>query len=176
MHQSNFVYNIRDTIVCPDKSFEMSASLPDTFTYSWSDSSQLNNSTLLKPTATVSGNTLFYITITDDHACSISDSLNVTTDIALCPITSIYIPTAFSPNNDGLNDIFMVRGAETHNFNLNIYDRLGNLVFSSIDQNEAWDGDINGKNGNSAVYIYSLKYQDVDGKDHHLKGNISLIR
>ena len=176
MHQKNFEYKLNDTVVCPKNSFVVNAQLPDSFTYQWAPTNIFSDPASSSPEISISENTTAYITITDTYACRKADSTNITSDIDLCPITTIYIPTAFSPNNDGVNDIFLVRGAEIHNFNLDIYDRLGKLVFSSTDQSEAWSGDINGKKGNSAVYIYILNYKDIEGKSHYLKGNLSLIR
>ena len=176
MHQTNFEYDLSDTVVCPKNSFIVNAQLPDSFTYQWAPSNIFSDPNSALPQISITENTTAHITITDAYACRKADSTIITADIELCPVTTIYTPTAFSPNNDGVNDVFMVRGAEIYNFKLDIYDRLGKLVFSSTDQNEVWNGDVNGKKGNAAVYIFSLNYKDVEGKSHHIKGNVSLIR
>lgn len=107
--------------------------------------------------------------------CTESDSVLVN----LCP--SLYIPNAFSPNGDGSNDEFLIRGIEIKDFILTIYDRWGNKVFESQHINNGWNGSDNyrnKKNGlfNTGVYVYNIIGNFNDGREINLKGNITLIR
>ena len=95
----------------------------------------------------------------------------------------VYIPNAFSPNGDGINDVMFIVGKtiQKEEFLWAIYDRHGILVFMSIDPAIGWDGTIQAgknkaKNAMPGVYTYRLKYKDVNGNYFERDGNITLIR
>ena len=95
----------------------------------------------------------------------------------------VYIPNAFSPNGDGINDEIFIIGKtiQKEEFLWVIYDRHGALVFMSIDPTISWDGTIHaGKNkikdASPGVYVYHLKYKDVNGNHFERDGSITLIR
>jgi len=96
------------------------------------------------------------------------------------PLTETYelfMPNAFSPNGDGINDRYELSAAfEINNFNLYIYDRSGQLVFKSTDITHAWTGEMNGKVLPAGTYTYWLKYMDELNLVHQKKGYILLIR
>jgi gliding motility-associated-like protein len=100
-----------------------------------------------------------------------------------CPDTVItvdtnnfFVPNAFSPNNDGNNDILFVRGKNIDQLNFVVYDRWGQRVFETNDINVGWDGSYNGERMENAVFVYYLTLTYSDGKTEVKKGNISLIR
>lgn len=86
------------------------------------------------------------------------------------------IPTAFSPNGDGVNDILFVRGAAVETMDVRIYNRWGELVFESNALNIGWDGTYKGKPQEMEAYVYVLDVKFVDGTSLHKKGNVTLIR
>lgn len=89
----------------------------------------------------------------------------------------IYVPTSFTPNNDGINDVFYVAGLRLQGYRLIIYNRWGEEVFYSEDAEQVWTGE--SANGThycpDAVYLYSLRYEDQDGA-HLIHGHVSLLR
>ena len=92
---------------------------------------------------------------------------------------TIYIPNAFSPNGDGVNDFFEIKGVGIKSYSYNIYNRWGELVFTSPSERlgeASWDGNFKGTQVPDGVYIYMLDVIDVDGIHHFLSGNITLIR
>lgn len=89
----------------------------------------------------------------------------------------IGIPNAFSPNNDGLNDVYqpLIPG-NPEKYEMHIFDRWGNLVFSTIKKNDAWDGAVKGKLADPGVYFYIITITCRSGENVTKKGDITLIR
>jgi len=88
----------------------------------------------------------------------------------------IGLPTAFSPNGDGENDILYVRGAAIKTMDLKIYNRWGQLIFETTSQDKGWDGTFNGEPQPIEAYGYVLTASFIDGTARVLKGNITLLR
>jgi gliding motility-associated-like protein len=87
------------------------------------------------------------------------------------------IPNAFTPNGDGLNDIFMpVTSAEIASYQMDIFMPNGQHIFASKNINFGWNGEYKGSLVNSGTYIYVIKYKSTDGKEHIDKGQLLLIR
>jgi gliding motility-associated-like protein len=88
----------------------------------------------------------------------------------------VFIPQAFSPNGDGQNDVFMVRGVGIKGIHIYVYDRIGEKIFESDDINLGWDGSFKGQPMNSAVFVYYADIFFADGSTTFLKGDVSLVR
>lgn len=88
----------------------------------------------------------------------------------------LYIPTAFTPNGDGLNDLMMVEGVEVSDFQLQIYNRWGELVFATTDQTLGWDGTFKGKPAPQGAYHYFVEGTDERGNKIKKTGNFVLLR
>lgn len=92
----------------------------------------------------------------------------------------VHIPNAFSPNGDGVNELFLpvVRG-ELHTYTFRVYDRWGSVVFSSTDALQGWDGNLNGKPLPAGVYTWQVHYAGVDQRGYRadvLTGHVTMIR
>jgi len=92
------------------------------------------------------------------------------------PYCTADVPTAFSPNNDGINDILFVMGSGIASLDFFIFNRFGELVFETHDITEGWDGISFGEKQEEEVYIYYLKAICFDGLITEKKGNITLLR
>jgi gliding motility-associated-like protein len=88
----------------------------------------------------------------------------------------IFVPTAFSPNGDGQNDLECVMGNCVTSIEFTIYDRWGEKVFESTSSKHCWDGMFRGEKLNTAVFAYYLRAVLTNGKEVIRKGNINLIR
>jgi gliding motility-associated-like protein len=88
----------------------------------------------------------------------------------------IFVPTAFSPNGDHNNDVFLVQGTGIISIELIIFNRWGEKVFESTNQSVGWDGTLEGKACNTGVFAYSLKAMMSDGNEVSKQGNVALIR
>ncbi|HXB13810.1 MAG TPA: gliding motility-associated C-terminal domain-containing protein, partial [Bacteroidia bacterium] len=87
-----------------------------------------------------------------------------------------FVPNAFSPNNDGQNDVLYVKSPCIKSMDFMIYDRWGNRVFESNNVNNGWDGMYNGQPMNTGTYVYYLDASMLDGSAIKKHGNISLVR
>ncbi len=88
----------------------------------------------------------------------------------------LFFPTAFSPNKDGLNDLFLPGGAEVISYKLSIFNSWGQLVFLSNDIANGWDGSFDGEPVLSGVYIYQCDIVSPTGKKYGYNGTLTLIR
>lgn len=91
-------------------------------------------------------------------------------------VPAIGVPTAFSPNGDGNNDILYVRGAAVSSVQFRVYNRWGEMVFETTDMNIGWDGTYKGKPQEMEAYAYTLYATFIDGTDARQQGNVTLLR
>ena len=96
----------------------------------------------------------------------------------LCEVDELTLPSAFSPNNDGENDLFCLEGWETcvDTFEIFIFNRWGEVVYESHLPNFCWDGIYKGKYLESNVFVYVLKAKTKEGIEFKKSGNITLLR
>jgi len=89
----------------------------------------------------------------------------------------VYFPSAFSPNGDGINDRYRAvhRGNDVDDFSMKIYNRWGNIVYSSESINEGWDGFYKGEIQDIGLYVYVVDYV-IQGNRSTAKGNLTLVR
>ena len=92
------------------------------------------------------------------------------------PISRLGIPTAFSPNGDGTNDLLEVKGSGFKELIFKVYDRYGKLVFETTDLKIGWDGNVSGGKQEMEVFTYYVKVLYQDGGVTEEKGNITLLR
>ncbi len=94
--------------------------------------------------------------------------------VEILPVDDLFVPSAFSPNGDGKNDILYARGYIGALY-FAVFDRLGKKVFESEDKETGWDGLINGKKALEGVYSWYLQ-AEVNGAPYKLKGDVTLVR
>jgi len=92
------------------------------------------------------------------------------------PYCTADVPTAFSPNGDGINDVLYVRGSGIAILDFKVFDRYGELVFETDDQNIGWDGKVDDFKQEKEVYVFYLKAICFNGILVEKKGNVTLIR
>ncbi len=141
-------------------------------TYSWSPSTDLSCANCSNPVAKPLNTTVYCVTA-DSGSCQNRECVTITTEQ---PCGSIFVPNAFSPNGDNVDDIEYVYGGCIQALEFKIYDRWGNMVFETTDPSKGWDGTYNGKPVSSGAYDYSLVALQLNGKATDQKGSITLIR
>ncbi len=106
------------------------------------------------------------------HNCKSRDEIcvEVTTNY------NIYIPNVFTPNGDGNNDVFLVYGTGLTKFEMTIYDRWGEKLYTVNDQLKGWDGTFKGTLCKQDAYTYLIIYTSLDGKKHEKTGHVTLLK
>ncbi len=141
--------------------------IPGYKNYSWSTGS-------IDAAIDISTAGTYYVTVADEFDCIGTDSIKVSfyTDCII-----IGIPNAFSPNNDGLNETFKpYLPAPVTNYSMQIFNRLGQLVFETNQSSVGWDGTFKGAAQDPGTFVYSISLKDYRGETTRRRGTVVLIR
>lgn len=152
--------------------------LSDNATILWSPSEGLSDPTVSNPFVNPDFSTTYILTVDDGTHCRAIDSISV---IVETEIVEFLVPTAFSPNNDGVNDLMRFHHKYLKQLNyFVIQNRWSERVFYTDkfgeQYSEAWDGVFREKDSPIGVYAYHIEYVDNDGEIKHKSGNFTLIR
>jgi gliding motility-associated-like protein len=145
--------------------------------YLWSPATALNNTGIHNPTGLYDGSfdSIRYKVVVRDQA-NCADSAFVTIKVFRTN-PQIFVPTAFTPNGDGKNDLFRPIPVGISRFDyFRVYNRWGQLVYSSTNLELGWDGKIQGRDQGSNTYVWMVKGVDFTGKEVFAKGTVTLIR
>jgi len=145
-------------------------------TYSWTPVSGLDDPYSSDPNASPTVTTVYYIIITDQYGCTFLDSVKITVLEVYCDEPYIFVPNAFTPNNDNKNDVLYVRSNFIEDVYIAIFDRWGEKVFETDDISIGWDGTYKGKACDPGVFVYYLDVTCFNKQIFQKKGNITLIR
>lgn len=171
----------RDTIIVIGQPLQLNATT-NTGAFSWRPATGLSNRAIGNPLLTVTQamlplgiDTLRYtVTVSVPEGCAASDDILV--KVYRTPPT-IFVPNAFTPNGDGLNDVIKPTLAGTQGLDyFRIYNRLGQLVFETRFAGRGWDGTINGKLQAGNSFVYDCQAKDYTGKLLKQSGSFVLIR
>lgn len=143
------------------------------YTYTWTPEEGLSCTDCPDPIASPMVTTTYVVTAIDENGCA-GDTTVVIFVENVCG--EIFVPTIFSPNDDGNNDEHCVMGDCVQEFELSIYNRWGERVFISDNQANCWDGIFRGKPVQTGVYVYKLRVRLVDGTEVIDSGNINVVR
>jgi gliding motility-associated-like protein len=134
----------------------------------------LNNPDISNPVALLSESQKYTLKVSTAAGCFSLDTINVTV-YQVKP--DLFVPDAFTPNGDGLNDVFkpVPVGIKKLNF-FKVYNRLGELVFSTTAQKAGWDGTFKGQPQDPGVFVWMAEAVDYLGKVIFKKGSVTLIR
>lgn len=148
----------------------------DNYTYSWTPAAPLDDPTSSNPTFILEEETTFEVEVTDENGCSIVLAVVVIPADTPCAEPFVFVPNAFTPNGDGLNEQLRVDGNQIAEMYLAIYNRWGERVFEATDQSQTWDGTFEGKTLNPDVFGYIFTATCSNGDTFSTQGNISLLR
>lgn len=179
LETSNITVSLgRDTLIPLGTSLVLvpiTSSVPDRIM--WTPPEFMDCDTCLNPTVAPSQEIEYTITVFDESGCSDSDNIR----IKVSEEAPVYIPSAFSPNNDGINDFFTVFGDPASDMKIKqfaIFDRWGNMVYQGFDLpiNETqigWDGRYKGSELNSGIYVYFVEIEFFSRNE--VSGEIELL-
>jgi gliding motility-associated-like protein len=140
----------------------------DNLTYKWSPPTYLDNDGILEPRLTPLTDVTYRLTVTSRGACAATD------DVSVKVLKAPTVPNVFSPNNDGINDVWNIQYLETYpNAVVEIYNRYGQQVFKSSGYSRPWDGKMNGNVLPTGVYYYIINPRN--GRQI-LTGSLTLLR
>jgi len=143
-------------------------------TYFWAPNTGLSQTAVSNPVASPKETTTYIVEVIDSNGCINLDTVIIT----VIANGHIDIPTGFTPNGDGINDIFGVLGNIDliNQLDLKVFNRWGQLVFESKNPSQGWDGTYKNKPQEIGTYVYLANVLYTDGTIDDLKGNVTLIR
>ena len=159
--------------------FELWTNQADDLDYMWSGEGIVNNTLpVIQAAPTTEGEFNYCVTVTNADQCVLEGCINnaLTVLDPDCDMTDIYIPNAFSPNGDGENDELRVYSNFIMDMELVIYNRWGQEVFRSLDQDIAWDGRFENEVLAPDVFAYRLTVTCPPNKSYETQGSITLVR
>jgi gliding motility-associated-like protein len=154
-------------------------SSPDVITWKWLPAQWLSCGSCAEPVAAPKDRVTYSVIATNEGNCTATDKVNVN---ILCNDANVYLPNTFSPNADGVNDVFYTRGRGLFNIaSFKVFNRWGQIVFQRKDgtannPSDGWDGTLNGLPLQPDVYVYLVEVVCYNGTIFPFKGNVSLIR
>lgn len=148
----------------------LSAKPSSTGTVYWHPSEYLNCVMCTQTIATPPSNYTYVVTFIDDNGCQATDSVHLYFDPLL------YVPNTFSPDGDEFNGQFLAFGGNIRNFEMNIFNRWGELIFTSKDLQIGWDGTFKGKICQDGTYTWKISYKDLLDNEHKHVGHVNLVR
>lgn len=185
-HEETFVinsYNDLDIYVSPsDTTIDAGTSITLTVNsnyngaslfYSWTPQSNLSCNSCLSPEVSVINNQTYTVIATDSLGCIDTAFANINTTM---PCVEVFIPTMFSPNNDGLNDEWKVIGTCIKNINVEVFNQWGELIFNTNNQNQSWKGDFKGKTVQNDQYTYKVSVVYSDGNTETFSGYVNVVK
>ncbi|MCF8370618.1 MAG: gliding motility-associated C-terminal domain-containing protein [Bacteroidales bacterium] len=144
--------------------------------YNWHSILAMDDSTKADILATPEASGYYHVTVTDEYGCWKKDSIFIFVEDVYCNEDHVYVPNAFSPNNDSKNDLFMVQSRMTNDIYFAVYNRWGQKVFETTEVGRGWDGTYKGKPEPEGVFVYYMKATCWDGSSFEKKGNVTLLR
>jgi gliding motility-associated-like protein len=143
-----------------------------TYLWDFGNGNSANTTTVSNQTYYSPGVYMAYLTVSNGDCIDIdSVIINVYEEGS-----TLYVPNAFTPNGDSINDIFLVGAINIKEFNMMIFDRWGLKMFESSDIKVGWDGTVNGKIVADGTYFHLINAKDIDNKEIRKQGTITLFK
>ncbi|QEC67752.1 T9SS type B sorting domain-containing protein [Panacibacter ginsenosidivorans] len=169
------VYAGHDTAIVINQPLQLNGSGGSTYT--WSPPNNLSSPFIASPVAQFyypSDGNRYKLIVNNEAGCA--DSAFITIKVYKT-LPSVFVPTGFTPNRDGKNDILKPILAGIQRIQMfNVYNRLGQLIFSTSTEGRGWDGTIDGIPQNTGTYVWMVKAVDYNGVPYFNKGTVTLIR
>ena len=158
------------------ESSQITLDMPVFSSYEWSPSGTLNAANIANPIASPPVTTDYSVTVTATSGCQFTATVRVVVLNPECAEPFIFLPTGFSPNGDGENDMLKMEGRFADEVYWAVYNRWGEKVFEANSLDEYWDGRYRGTLQPAETYGYYYRIRCQDGQVREKKGNLTLIR
>ncbi|HBX50959.1 MAG: hypothetical protein A2275_07045 [Bacteroidetes bacterium RIFOXYA12_FULL_35_11] len=168
--------SVDDNSIFEGRSTTLHATEEVSYIYTWDPSYGLNDIHSPNPTANPKQTTFYTVSIVDSVGCVNYDTITIFVNDVLCNEPYIFVPSGFTPDGDGLNDILKVETDITDDIYFVIFDRWGNKVFETTDVKSGWDGTYKGKQLDQGVFVYYLKAVCINNTQFEKRGNVTLVR
>ncbi len=156
----------RDTVLCLGDTLLLNAVTNYATKYKWSTGD-------ITQGITITQKGQYFLQVS--NSCG-SNTASVNIGFIRCS-DELLVPTAFTPNKDGLNDVFRpIQDASVKQYHMKIYNRWGQTVFASNEINRGWDGTVNKIQQQNGAYVWVIVYTSKSGKNHSINGTVTLIR
>ncbi|MBL7744604.1 MAG: gliding motility-associated C-terminal domain-containing protein [Chitinophagaceae bacterium] len=159
-----------DKYIIKNNSVQISAlATGQNISYTWSPDIFINDITSLQPVVAPPHDTTYILTVLSEEGCGVAvDSVHVYV------YADVYVPTAFTPNNDGKNDTWFIPALTAYSvYTVSVYNRYGELIFHIKDANKPWDGKYKGIPQPAGAYVYVVELKD---EKRLLKGTLMIVR
>ncbi len=161
-----------DTIVDLGGSAVLVANTLSSGSFTWTPDQYVDCSTCQFTSADPRESTTYTVTLIDDNGCTAVDTVMVLVNF----VEGVGVPTGFSPNGDGNNDVLYVKGLALESLHFVVYNRYGEVVFETTQQSIGWDGTFKNRDENPGVFTWVLHYEFINGNSGVQKGNTTLVR
>ena len=139
--------------------------------FEWKPTDGLSDPNIKDPVASPSVTTVYTLNITDENKCETSGNIKITVG---GNTSKVSVPNAFSPNGDGINDTWVIPNLSAYpGATVDVFNRYGQLVFHSENNNKPWDGTLNGKPLPLATYYYIINLKNNEKK---LAGSVTIFK
>ncbi len=167
-----FIQTVPDVYAFIGDNVQLGATSSTSGTYVWYPSEYLSCIVCTDPVANPDRNYTYEVTLTDINGCISADTVNIYYD----PI--LYVPNTFTPGDDplGVNDLFFAEGGNIAFFEMQIYNRWGELIHTLRNLSDSWDGDYNGAPCQDGTYTWKAKITDYEGEETIHVGHVNLLR
>ena len=155
--------------------FEIIGAPPKQFSWDFG-TSRLTSSSAPAPTIQYESAGAYSVSLIIENEVGCQDTIRKENYIRVASDTDLFIPTGFTPNNDGVNDLFRVRGRELPNYQLQIFNQWGEQLHASQVQEEGWNGSTNGQPVNCGTYTYVVAWNGGKEGVQYLSGHVTLLR
>jgi len=155
-----------DTILCGNFALTLDAGNPGA-TYIWEPTGEVSQKIIAKE------QTIYSVRVINEDGCESSDDFEIGSDC----ISTYYVPSAFSPNGDNLNDLFLPELVNYEDYEMLIMNRWGEIIFRTNNALEGWDGNYLGKEAPPGVYVYSMRFVTTENGEYvTVSGALNLLR
>lgn len=170
LYPTHQVYAGGDVVTAIGIPVQLNATSGSVGSYTWLPNSFLSCSICQDPIANPNYNFSYQVVFTDTNGCKTIDFLDINYKGIL------YIPNTFTPDGSRFNEVFKAYGEGIITFEMLIFDRWGELIYSMDSMDDYWDGTYKGKICQDGTYTWKLKYTDITEEVKHVTGHVNLLK